>query len=56
MTIADQIDAIQTDIAAIKAAPAPTATVDLTAVNADIAAVKTAVDTILAKLTATPAA
>lgn len=54
MTIADQINQIATDVAALKAAPAPIATVDLTPALDAVAGVKSDTAAILADLTPTP--
>jgi len=56
MTIADTINQIAADVAALKAAPAPVATVDLTSVTAPLTDVQTKVTAILADLTPTPPA
>ena len=57
MSLADTINAIAADVAILKGAPAPVATVDLAPVETAIAAVKADTAAILADLTPTqPAA
>jgi len=56
MSLADTINAIAADVAALKAAPAPTVTVDLSPVTTPLAAVAADVATIKADLTPTPPA
>lgn len=56
MTIADDIAMIKADVEALKAAPVPVATVDLSPVETAVAAVKGDTAAILAELTPTPKA
>lgn len=55
MSLADTINQIAADVAALKAAPAPTVTVDLTPALDAVAGVKSDTAAILADLTPTPA-
>lgn len=56
MTIADDIATIKADVEALKSAPAPTATVDLSPALTAIADVKADTGAIKAELTPTPPA
>lgn len=56
MTLADDIATIKADVEALKNAPAPVATVDLSPVTTAVAAVKADTGAILADLTPTPPA
>lgn len=53
MTLADDIKTIKADVAEIKAAPAPVATVDLTEVDTKLDAIKSDTTDIKAELTPT---